>query len=87
MRWLRELRRPALKCERVGHKPRAVKRAGYSVPSEWGVADSVLQGGQVCDRCGVMLVEWKTIKREAIQGLTMPASDWDQLKEQGFLER
>lgn len=93
MRWWREFRNPALKCERLGHAMRDVAFSGYCLPGRNGlsyyyhaVAVRVKVTFHVCRRC-----KWEdTAKKKiedhgSIQRLGMSSSDWRELEETGFL--
>jgi hypothetical protein len=73
MRFLRELRNPALKCERVGHKHQARTRQGMVRSSGRYVADSVEQERDWCPRCGLAHDEWRDISREGISSWSAPS--------------
>ena len=88
--WLRELIKPALKCERVGHDWQEKSRRGYAKSRGHFrcVADSVRQTRQECKRCKdphPEKGEWETIDSTCLQGLTMATSQHDMLDETGFV--
>jgi len=86
MRWWREFWKPELKCERIGHVPRERKRWGTRYPSTMrGVADSVTEKGEICDRCGEVLKPWHEVGRHPIHKLTMDSASWNKLEEEGEL--
>ena len=90
--WLRELFRPSLKCDRLGHDWDQITIRGFQWPAEnsWRhVADSVTVTIHDCRRCRVReRQESDEVKRrEGISSLEMPTPDWERLKERGFLAR
>lgn len=88
MRWWSELRRPALKCERLEHEMRTVERRVLLYPSTGyrGVADRAIEELERCSRCGHE-TEPTIMSRSALTGLTMPSDRWDVLQREGRLVR
>ena len=72
MLWFDEMRRPALKCERVGHDLRRQWRTGYVEPeNRWRcVVDRVRQERDFCLRCQTPLTEWETTARMGVNSFT-----------------
>ena len=90
MRWLKELFRPRLKCERLGHREEPQQRRTFRWPPEsrWaGVADRCAEKRTVCGRCGAQLAPWAITERRPIDSLSMPQPDWDRLRTDGVLVR
>ena len=86
MRFFDELKTPAKKCKRVGHKRRIREYSGYETTTSWrSVADDVSGKISYCTRCDEQF-ERTVEKRRGIQGLTMPSSQHEKLRENGFLE-
>lgn len=89
LRWIEELRRPSLKCERVGHRPRGEWRRGY-VPGRggWlgGVATRLRQERDVCKRCAVETMPWTTVDGSArtISSLTASTDNWERIETGGW---
>lgn len=88
MRFFKELFNPALKCERLGHKPVVEWRKGYTNPtsSDWDryrvVVHRSTQEQVCCARCK-KADPWETVKKEGIHGLTAPQSTWDAINAGG----
>lgn len=88
-RWFRELRDPALKCERVGHRLAVLWRRGLVHPhrsSFRSVADNVTQEKVSCTRCGLDHTDWVVVKRSSLQGLSAPQSTYDAMDNGGSWE-
>lgn len=87
MRWFAEFRRPALKCERVGHRAVGEWRRGY-VPGGYGyfsgVAKRVRQERSVCSRCALVIVPWTKVHSKAIHSLTASPDAWDKIEAGGW---
>jgi hypothetical protein len=66
---LRELRNPALKCERIGHDEMVMYRIGYVAPCkpEKYQADRVRQHRIICARCRVELRPWFELERSYLK--------------------
>lgn len=74
MRWLQELKTPALKCRRIGHKSQIQYRNGYVRPTlSRRVCDEVTQERSVCRRCGLIFSEWETVRCDGLQGYSWPS--------------
>ena len=90
MRWLKELLKPALKCERLGHDWKRKTLRAYQWPGEGyrSVADEVTFTIHECQRCQQRERREgdEVITREGIQSLSMPSEDWRKLKRDGVLE-
>lgn len=90
-RWLRELRNPSLKCERIGHRPVEQVRHGYGYPcrvgSGWlgGVADRITEERTRCTRCGAEIEAWHETDWGILSGLSMSSESWRLLKRDGRL--
>ncbi len=85
MRWWKELRDPALKCERVGHKYKdSTRRIRREVHEHRIVCRDYEQQIRTCSRCGHRMilgekeVDWYT-------GVTMPQSMWDEIRSKGYV--
>jgi len=90
MRWLRELLRPSLKCERVGHNWKQITIRGYQYPAEFSyrcVADAVTVTIHECTCCRerTRMDSDTVLRRDGLNSLSMPESDWETLRERGFL--
>jgi len=86
MLFFRELFKPALKCNRVGHKIATKIQECYVYPSDapyWHVADRVIEEQKYCPRCGHLHSDWTVVKRTGIDSLSMDSIDWKHLKESG----
>lgn len=87
MRFFKELFNRSLKCERVGHKPRAVKRTGFVRPEgafrHRIVAEKVRQCRVICSRCKTPLSEWDERSRSPIHSLKMEEDRWEELEDTG----
>lgn len=85
-RWWAEVRKPVLRCERVGHKVWFMfnKYIAYP-PARWreGVADTVTESKKFCSHCQQDLTDWTEHRREPIHSLSMPDSSWEILKRDG----
>jgi len=73
MRFWNELRNPALKCERVGHKHMMRSRTGMVWSEGRYVADRVEQERDWCPRCGVAHEDWRDISRTGISSWSAPS--------------
>lgn len=84
-RWWSEFRRPALKCERVGHVPNGEWRRGYQRADYFkdfrAVVVKVRQERHVCFRCKVKLSPWVETKRSCINSYGAPQNVWDQIED------
>lgn len=90
MRWLRELFRPALVCERTGdHALRSEERRFYRYPSGWSraVADDITEERQICRRCGHVAHDWTETRKNELSGLSMAEHRWDELRKNGRLDQ
>ena len=100
LRWWRELRRPDLKCARLGHdcKPRLYR--GYCLPgevSDYNALVAKLDGAvafkvnvifHICQRCKFEDVAHRRVTVEyPIKSLSMSIRDWDEMEKNGFLLR
>lgn len=87
MRFLWELFKPALKCDRLGHKKAERKYKIYAEPKShgWlsGVADRAVLTRDECKRCGTVLSEGEITDRHAIDSLSMPSSEYDKFEKNG----
>lgn len=87
LRFLKEIIRPELKCKRIGCKHTHRNYTGYEYPPEWSyraVADEISGKIYYCPRCKKQ--HNRTVEnRSGLQGLTMPSSRWNKLKEDGVL--
>jgi hypothetical protein len=88
-RWWNEFRKPALKCERVGHDVKQERRRYFSEPKNYRmhVADRCVDGREVCNRCRVIISPWVVVQRTGITSLSMPAEHWEVLREFGTYPR
>lgn len=79
MRWFREMRQPALKCERLGHDVAVETRTGWTSSESWShVMDKVRQERRACRRCGAILGDWVTVDRDGFHSVSWPTSMWDE---------
>jgi len=86
MRFWRELRNPALKCVRIGHKPGIEFRRGYRRPQEhrYYVCDGVTEERDVCLRCKVALTgDWRQTERQGFTGFSWPKDQADAFRRDG----
>lgn len=75
MRFWDELRNPALKCERLGHKNATRSRSGMVRSSgRRYVADRVEQEREWCPRCGLAHNDWRDTSRTGISSWSAPSS-------------
>lgn len=72
-RWWKELRNPALKCERVGHRTDTRTRNGMVASNGYYVADRVEQEREYCSRCGHTHGPWRDISRTGISSWSAPS--------------
>lgn len=79
MRLLKELFRPELKCERIGHKRKEVTRKIRTGMNDY------LQKAVICRRCRVLVEEISREHLETYTSVTMPTSMWDEIREKGFI--
>lgn len=90
MRWLRELFRPALVCERTGeHALQTQERQFYRYPSGWSyaVADFITEERQICRRCGHVALDWSETAKDELTGLSMETHRWNELRKNGRLDQ
>ena len=74
MRFWIELRNPALKCERVGHKTETQTRSGMVRSDRYRfVADKVHQEREWCPRCGIAHTDWRDTSRTGISSWSAPS--------------
>lgn len=81
-RWLGDLRNPAEKCNRIGHKLSIWRQKAY-VPSEWRVVAQVTEERITCDRCNHIEQDWKELRREDYSRASWPESMWDKYYDGG----
>jgi hypothetical protein len=86
---LNEFRKPALKCERLGHDVKQERRRYFSEPENYRmhVADRCIDGREVCKRCRVVVSPWVVVQRTGIASLSMPVEHWEVLREFGTYPR
>lgn len=85
LRWLDELRDPAKKCARLGHKMRRWTVRVYLYPPEyrWShVADTGEEAHARCRRCG-HVEPVVTTRLGGLNGLSMSSEKWDRLRKDG----
>ena len=85
MRWLDEMRNPAAKCERVGHKMHEQHRRGYlsDIRGHFRcVAVAVKEKRTVCGRCG-MENAWERVSERGINSLILDSEWMETLEETG----
>ena len=87
IRFIKELFSPKLKCERLGHnvKSRHCKKVLVESREFREVAAEFEAEIKKCKRCGETMEVIKGKKITSLQGLSMPNSDWDILRDQGYL--
>jgi len=74
MRFWNELRNPALKCARVGHKTATRSRSGMVSSKSWSyVADRVEKEREWCPRCGQAHTDWRDVSRTGISSWSAPS--------------
>jgi hypothetical protein len=79
IRWWKETRTPALKCDRLGHVPGFETRTGYkSAKYSWHVLDKVHQERPCCRRCGQISGDWVTVDRTGFNSVSWPSEMWDE---------
>ena len=84
-RWLDEMRNPAAKCERVGHKMHEQRRSGYLNGGHGHfrcVAVAVKEKRAVCRRCGDVWA-WERLSERGINSLTLDSKWMETLEETG----
>lgn len=84
-RWLDEMRNPAAKCERVGHKMQEQSRRGYLRDTSGHyrcVAVAVKEKRTACRRCG-MEGAWERVSERGISSLTLDSEWMETLEETG----
>ena len=87
IRFFIELFKPTVKCGRIGHKQHERTRRTIRWPSETrrGVADSCREKSTKCRRCGKTMTDWEVFERDEINSLSMSQTEWDKLKDNGFI--
>ena len=86
-RFFRELRSPALKCKRVGHRDATVSRkirrsvTGYNV-----VVEDYRATFTVCSRCGREEGPQDEKQIDWFSSCSMPDYMWDDIREKGYVE-
>lgn len=89
MRWLKELRNPKLKCERVGHREGLEFRKGYRKPDfnrheyRYYVCVAVTEEREACLRCHAPLSAWALRDRNGLTGYSWPKDMADQFEKAG----
>lgn len=78
-RFLKELKDPSLKCERVGHNLREYTRRGYYEGGFMSVVTQVVQTTNRCERCGCQ-TEWKTTSQSGIRSFSAPEKLWIEIR-------
>jgi len=88
-RFLTELFKPSLKCKRLGHKYKFIKRRAYIYPLKYCldvIVEEHLLRLKICSRCKEEDIQAREILDvECITNLEMPPSRWDELKRKGIL--
>lgn len=91
MRFFRELFRPSLKCDRLGHVATECTFRVIAKPERYGwlsgVADSAKMARTQCKRCRAVLSDPIITDREPIHSLSMPQSHHERLEANGYLIR
>ena len=87
LQWFNDLRNPAQKCERVGHKLHTRKRETYRDPesSFRTVVDLCEEEKIVCKRCKHVEKDWEIIYREGYSSVSMPGDMNREWKKNGFV--
>lgn len=87
MRWLKEFFRPALKCQRVGHK--MALEPGYILKrGDAGLGKLLVRYScdiPTCKRCGLTEQPEHLIETNYYSTASLPRSKWDELRENGFM--
>lgn len=78
MRWWREFKNPALKCERVGHSLGTEVRAGFVKPERADgysyICMGVTQRRLACIRCRAPMGDWTDSgRRQGFTGFSWPS--------------
>jgi len=89
MRFIKELLKPATKCERVGHKNIKRYRKTFRRPdaNDWRFYSvmSCKESKEHCPRCKQDLSEWEVYDKEGFRGYSMPSSMAEELRENGVV--
>lgn len=86
MRIIKELLKPILKCERVGHLTKTRGWEGYAKPEDrYYVIDHVKGHVDFCPRCGHEHAR-RIDHRKGYTGWTCPSYMSDQVREKGYCE-
>lgn len=91
MRFIKELFKPRLKCERIGHQVDEIKVRGYSKPShdtsDWRyyVAMDAEKITSLCTRCGLIHKEEVIASYKGLTGYSWPQSMADEFEKTGFV--
>lgn len=86
-RFFRELWRPSLKCERIGHKNKTwsikIRKRGGGYRA---VASDYTASVEACGRCGHRSEPRDLELLESWTGCQMPTAMWDKMDEQGYVQ-
>jgi len=83
-RFIKELIKPSLKCERVGHKYKTRKEVIRKESRDYVCEDFYCEISK-CRRCGYQKVPEKLIQKNGYHSVSMPSGDWDELRENGYM--
>lgn len=89
MRWLREWRNPALKCQRLGHATGLEFRKGYRRPDfdkgehRHYVCVSVYEDRPACLRCEQPLGDWRQVHRRGFNSYSWPGDQAEKFETAG----
>lgn len=88
-RWFVEFFNPSVKCERLGHRmydrSTTIMKRGHPQFSSI-IATEYRCVIPTCKRCGYKEEPTKLKEKQAFNGVSMPTSDWDEIREKGYLE-
>jgi len=90
LRFIKEFFKRGLKCERLGHehvnKKNVIRREGGGRVIRAVCTDYDCEI-PTCKRCGHKLEPVNEVIKTAWDGVSMPSSYWDEMRENGYLVR
>ena len=86
IRFIRELRTPSLKCNRLGHDDRTETRKIRRSCEGRHVVEDFLATFTVCKRCRREVGPSEEVEIDWFNSCSMPTSMWDQMRDNGYVE-